>query len=90
MDRRKTFVDLVAALLPAKPDSLMLASVLEDGKRTSKAISINDIADQLDEELYTILSVGSMAYENASDYALKTHDHDTYTSADYVQTGTGT
>lgn len=76
-------------MLPAKADSLMLASTESYEGQKSIAISVKDIAEQINEEIYSILNVGSMAYEDACNYAKRDHDHDIYTSADYFQTGTG-
>lgn len=81
----KVFSELVEASFPIKDDNQILVSQKQTASKfESKAIELSSIYQQLNEELPLILDVGSMAYENTADWALKIHDHDVYTSADYI------
>ncbi len=60
---------------------LIVSSIGDDGLRHSYRISTDDLSRQLFTDYLAASHVKSMAYEQSSDYALTSHDHDIYTSA---------
>ena len=82
MNERITFENLPYATSSQLNGSYLL--VAQDSK--SYKIKLNDLTAQLLSE-YQNDRLGSMAYENKSDYALSSHDHDIYTNAIFSQEG---
>lgn len=78
INRQTTFDKLPAADFDrAKNGMLLLAS----RGLSSIAISLDDLAMQLDSELSTML--GSAARHDSTDFALSSHDHDMFVKASY-------
>ena len=67
-------------------DDLLLVSRKTGDSYESMAICLSDLIAQLNNELEESCDIGSIAYEDADEYASKDHDHDIYTSAWYKQT----
>ena len=84
MDSRKTFIDLPLAQMYELSSSCILVSQISAGQQMSFKIKGIDLAHQLLEEFKLSATFKSMAYEDKSHYARIDHDHDIYTSADFI------
>lgn len=64
--------------------SYLVVSQLSAGKPQSFKVKAVDLAQQVFSQYVNSLQLKSMAYESSSDYALSSHDHDVYTSAEFI------
>ncbi len=62
-------------------DQLSSSYLIVSQNRQSYKIRTQDLASQMFQEYVDRLQLGSMAYEESSEYAKSSHDHDIYTSA---------
>lgn len=64
--------------------SYLIVSQLSAGKPQSFKIKAANLAQQVFSQYVNALQLKSMAYESSGDYALSSHDHDVYTSAEFI------